>query len=161
MINGHESQGSDSTDRAIESSECSELRNSRRKDVHSYKELAEQFDVKIKHVLRHVRGLCDCVISEEPVTDNEYPWRRRPVIKHLRIEEELPFTRMGELLGCHEDTARDWFDDFDDLEDIRIDSSDRTSSSLVTRTMRIGKQMQEEESDPRELPDPDLLDGSS
>lgn len=117
---------------------CSDLRERRRAD-HTYEALAELVDARIKPVLEHVKGHCDHDendVDADPVTDDQ-PWRERAVMEALFQKENMYFTQMADLLGCHDETARNWVGE----HKLSPDGTHHTSSKLV-------RQLQQMEVDP-------------
>lgn len=116
---------------------CVELRQKRRNKV-SYEQLDENYDPSLEAILSHVLGLCKCSSDVESLDSREEdePWFEEYVLRQLRIEREMQFTQMANVLDCHPETAKKYVDDF---EVSPLDSSDRTSSSTVNRLQWIGQ----------------------
>ncbi len=115
------------TDTTIDADLCADLRERRRAD-HTYESLADLADARIKPVLEHVKGECDHEHDTDPVEDDQ-PWRERAVMKALFQTENMYFTQMAELLGCHDETARNWVGE----HELSAEGTHHTSSKLVRR----------------------------
>lgn len=115
---------------------CVELRNQRRQGL-SYKQLNEAYPLYLEEILGHVVGTCECNVEVEELDSREEdePWCERYVLQTLRIEENMRFTQMAEVLDCHPETAKKYVDKFDVSP---LDSSDRTSSPTVNELQRLG-----------------------
>ena len=125
----------DTDDTDITPELCDDLRERRRAD-HTYEALADLAGEDIKPVLEHVKGHCDCSGDEDPIDDDQ-PWRERAVMEALFIEENMYFTQMADLLGCHDETARNWVGE----HKLSPEGTHHTSSKLV-------RQLQQMEVDP-------------
>lgn len=114
---------------------CADLRERRRAE-HTYESLSDLADARIKPVLEHVKGECDHDIDVDPVEEDQ-PWRERAVMESLFQKENMYFTQMAELLGCHDETARNWVGE----HDLSPEGTHHTSSKLV-------RQLQQTDVDP-------------
>ena len=111
---------------------CDTLRRQRRTNETPYEDLADTFDITITTVLQHVKGRCQHTDGEEDPVDDQ-PWRERAVMHHLFVEERRYFTQMSDLLGCHDETARNWVG----KHDLSPDDTHHTSSKLVRRLQHM------------------------
>lgn len=132
----------------ISESHCAALRKARRQTDATYESLSEEYDYTITTILQHVKGKCSHTHEDQPPVDDDQPWRERAVLYHLFIEENKYFTEMSNLLGCHDETARNWVSE----HDITEDGTHYTSSKLV-------RQLTQMEVDPHEDLD-DSIEGS-
>lgn len=105
-----------------------------RMDGYSYENITEQVDEDMYTVLYHSMGHCDCQ-THSVHTEDDVPWREKPVIEALFMTHNLHFKEMEELLGCNSETARDWTI----RHNVKMDTYDRvTSSKTVKQLQQIG-----------------------
>lgn len=86
---------------------CVELRE-RRLNGESYESISTETNLSIKELLVIIKQPnegCDATI---PPVEEDQPWREKPVMESLFKEENMFFTEMSDLLGCHDETARNW-----------------------------------------------------
>lgn len=112
----------------------------RRENGLTYKALAEDVDSSIFEVLYYVRGHApvefDVPPVDELVSDRNYEdqgWREKPVMEALFHDRNLFFTEMAEILGCHDETARNWVSE----HELSPDGTHHTSSKLVRQLQQI------------------------
>lgn len=129
-----------STNPSVSESECAYMRLQRAAGV-KYHNIADNSEVPIEDVATHVRGKCDCNVTDVEPIDDDSPWREPQVVKELFIEENMHFTEMANLLDCHPETARNWVIRFDVSP---VPSNHRTSSKTVRLLQRIGAEELEE-----------------
>lgn len=138
---------------------CSQLREKRSENELEYCELTEwvrselsemldkdvdDVNFSIRDTLRHIKGECECEHSISPVEDDQ-PWREKAVMRHLFIDQRMYFTEMSDLLGCHDETARNWVGE----HNLSPKDTHHTSSKLV-------RHLQHMDVDPYESVDSDL-----
>jgi len=130
---------SSNPDQPLSSQECALIRMQRHEGVR-YHNIADNLDISIRTATMCVQGKCECD-TEVPVIDDDSPWREAHVMRELFIEENLYFTEMADLLGCHPETARNWVIRHDVNP---VPSSQRTSSKVVRKLQRMGAKEQQE-----------------
>lgn len=87
--------------------ECAALRE-RRLSGESYESISDDSlysTLELLVLIKQPQGECDEIFP--PVTEDQ-PWREKAVMQSLFRQEGLFFTEMSELLGCHDETARNW-----------------------------------------------------
>lgn len=106
----------------------------------TYEALADDIDSDIFEVLYYVRGHApvefDVPPVDELVSDMNYEdqgWREEPVMAALFHTRNLFFTEMAEILGCHDETARNWVSE----HELSPDGTHHTSSKLVRQLQQI------------------------
>jgi hypothetical protein len=105
----------------------------------SYFNIADNLETSIRTVAQCVSGDCDCD-ADVPEVEQDSPWRESHVVRELFIEENMYFTEMADLLGCHPETARNWVIRHDVSP---VPSAHRTSSKVVRKLQRLGAKEQE------------------
>jgi len=90
----------------IEVEDCAALRE-RRLSGEEYEVIADETAYSVLEILVFIKQPQDCDELVPPVTEDQ-PWRQKAVMNSLFRQEGLFFTEMSELLGCHDETARNW-----------------------------------------------------
>jgi hypothetical protein len=98
----------------------------REREQLTYEHLASAAGLSIFETLYYVQGHVPETYDVPPVEDDQ-PWRERAVMKSLFHEEQMFFVQMAAVLGCHDETARNWIS----IHDISPEGTHHTSSKQV------------------------------
>lgn len=112
------------------------------RDGEPYSTVADDLETEISDVLFHVKGFCDCEVDVEPYEDDQ-PWRKKEIINHLYFDKEMYFKKMAELLGCHDETARNWVGKHNPEEDNVRHTSSRPVRNLQKLDVGIDEDIED------------------
>jgi hypothetical protein len=135
---------------SITDDECVELRE-KRLSGKSYEAIARDTPYSILELLVFIKQPMGCDDEVAPVTE-DLPWREPAVMVDLFAREELFFTEMSDLLGCHDETARNWVTEHGITRKGTHHTSSKTVRHLQGVFDRVG-----EDIDPHEVSLEDLI----
>lgn len=96
---------------------CKKIREKRR-EGYDYRHIADSFGVRLLDAVIHGEGYsdtdgsipsCNCS-SGDPSPRRERPWREPAVLECLYIDNNIGFTRIGEILSCNKETVQNQVD---------------------------------------------------
>lgn len=120
--------------------ECKKIRYMRKEKDIEYWNISYLLECSIKTTISHAHGCCDCNHEEDPVVDK--PWAERRTMIVLFKKLNLHFTEIGEILGCHQETSREWIINRHEL--CELEEEHRTSSKKVRELQRLGKKLEDD-----------------